>query len=769
MVHYYEPANPWVLNRRTNLIDVFQSLQKTKLPVILVEDDNTVFGVLSSGDISRYFSTNPEISIDKANAEEIANTLPVLAHINDGYETIEAFLREEKIKILPLIDANRKLTKVASDEEAYLNLNNKIVKCGGTPYLIAEIGVNHNGSIDEAFSLISSAAQSGCDAVKFQHRSEKLYNKKLLDSFDLGTQYIISQIDKTRFFIDDLKKCIDFSKNNNLDVIITPFDNFALDEITTFEDDLVAYKIASCDLTNLPLLEEVIKRGKSLIASTGMSFEREIIQTSEFLKKSWINHAFLHCNSTYPCPIEDVKLDYINRLKEITNTVVGYSSHDGKVFIPQASIAYGAAILEFHITKNQNLEGTDHLASIPVNHLADFVSNVHQIYKATGNSAPRKPSQGEIANRQTLGKSLAFNKELKKGHIVTEDDFLLISPGHGKSYTQRFKYVGKKLINDCGQFTYVKDELFVDDKKPSLYSELSNAYQTLKDNGYITGIPVRYHDFNQFFQLFNPPMVEFHMSDRDISLNIKNFLKRKYKNVDLIVHAIEQYEDGFILDFASNDYKIVERSFYEINRLIEHLEELRKYFKDTDKIPLVINMGGFTRENFVDLKEKAEILERALANFNKLLNLYPRYDFLPQTMPPFPWHQGGRSYHNLLVDKNNINNFISNTKCKICLDVSHSALASYYLEENFFELTKDLGKYVKHIHLSDAIGNSQEGLDIGEGGIDFLKFHKTISSDNKTIFLIPEIWQGHLNNGYKFANSIIKFSKIVKNCNCNFE
>ena len=114
MVHYYEPANPWVLNRRTNLIDVFQSLQKTKLPVILVEDDNTVFGVLSSGDISRYFSNNPEISIDKANAVDIANTLPVLAHINDGYETIEAFLREEKIKILPLIDANRKLTKVAS-------------------------------------------------------------------------------------------------------------------------------------------------------------------------------------------------------------------------------------------------------------------------------------------------------------------------------------------------------------------------------------------------------------------------------------------------------------------------------------------------------------------------------------------------------------------------------------------------------------------------------------------------------------------------------
>ena len=146
MVHYYEPAKPWVLNRKTNLIEVFQALQKSKLPVILVEDDFTVFGVLSSGDIGRFFSANPDLSVDKADVDQIANKLPVIAHINDGYETIEAFLRREKIKILPLIDGNRVLTKVASDEEAYLNLNNKIVKCGGRPYLIAEIGVNHNGS-----------------------------------------------------------------------------------------------------------------------------------------------------------------------------------------------------------------------------------------------------------------------------------------------------------------------------------------------------------------------------------------------------------------------------------------------------------------------------------------------------------------------------------------------------------------------------------------------------------------------------------------------
>lgn len=769
MVHYYEPANPWVLNRKTNLFEVFQSLQKTKLPVILVEDDNTVFGVLSSGDIGRFFSANQNVPIDKTKAEQIANTLPVMAHINDGYETIEAFLRREKIKILPLIDSNRKLTKVASDEEAFLNLNNKIVKCGGKPYLIAEIGVNHNGSIDEAFALIKAAAKSGCDAVKFQHRSDKLYNTNLLDSFDLGTQYIISQIDKTKLSIDDLKRCVEYSKDIDLDVIITPFDKFALDEISIFDDTLVAYKIASCDLTNIPLIKEVIQRGKSIIASTGMCFEREIIQTSDFLKKSWVNHAFLHCNSTYPCPVEDVNLAYINRLKEITNTVVGYSSHDGKEFVPQASVTFGAAIVEFHITKNHSLEGTDHLASIQVENLSKFVSNIYQIYEAIGNSAPRKPSQGEVANRLTLGKSLAFNRDLKKNHILTENDFVLISPGHGKNYNQRYKYIGKKLIKECSQFSYIKDELFQDEKKPFLFSELKIAYKKLRENGYITGIPVRYHDFNKFFEIFGPPMVEFHMSDRDISLDTKNYLKRSYKNVDLIVHAIEQYEDGFILDLASNDLKIVERSYREISRLIKHIDELRKFFKDTEKVPLVINIGGFSRKNFVNSNEKNEIFKRAIFAFKQISKLYPKYDFLPQTMPPFPWHQGGRSYHNLLVDKNNIMNFIDRTKCKICLDLSHTALASYYLEENFFDFLSDIAKDVRHIHLSDAIGNSQEGLDIGEGSIDFLKFHKRIYKKKKNIFLIPEIWQGHLNDGFKFANSIIKYSKIVSKKDGSYE
>ncbi len=768
MVHYYEPAKPWVLNRKTNLIEVFQALQKSKLPVILVEDDFTVFGVLSSGDIGRFFSANPDLSVDKAEVEQIANKLPVIAHINDGYETIEAFLRREKIKILPLIDGDRVLTKVASDEEAYLNLNNKIVKCGGRPYLIAEIGVNHNGSLDEAFLLIKSAAESGCDAVKFQHRSNELYNKKLLDSFDLGTQYIISQIEKTKLTLNELKDCVVYSRDLGLDVIITPFDNLALSEIKEFEQLLVAYKIASCDLTNYPLLEAVIREGKSIILSTGMSYEREIIQTNEFLKRRWINNAFLHCNSTYPCPAEDVKLSYIKRIRELTNTVVGYSSHDGKGFIPQAAITFGAAILEFHITKDHNKEGTDHLASIQIENLGRFVSNVHETYMAIGNSAPRKPSQGEMANRQTLGKSLAISRDLKKNYVLTESDLILISPGYGKNYDQRFQYIGKKLLTNCSKFTYLKDELFQNDSDSALlYEELKFAFDNLKKNGYIPGIPVRYHDFNRLMKLFNPPMVEFHMSDRDLSLDIKKFVRRNFKNLYLLVHAIEQYEDGFILDFASLDEEIVERSFREIERLIKHLDVLRKYFKDVEQIPIVINLGGFSKKKFLNSENKNKALDKVIISFNKLKKLYPYYEFLPQTMPPFPWHQGGRSYHNLLVDKENIKEFISRTESDICLDVSHSALGSFFLEKSFLQFCSDLNTYVKHIHLSDAMGNSEEGLEIGEGSIDFRKFHQIVTKKNKSIFLIPEIWQGHLNDGRKFANSLIKYNNIIQNININ--
>ena len=761
MVHFYNPSPPLILDRKTNLIEVFQSLQKTKLPVILLEKDLTVYGVLSSGDIGRYFLNKPNISFDQAKAEEIANRQPEIAHINDDFETIASLLKKDKITLLPLVDEKRILKKIASYEKAFLDLNGVIVTSGAIPYLIAEIGVNHNGDLNEAFFLINEASKSGCNAVKFQHRSNILYDKEQIDTFDLGTQYIVSQIDKTSLSIKDLIKCIKESHKKNLDVIVTPFDQKALKELYSINHLITAFKIASCDLGNLPLIQKVIETGKSIILSTGMSYEREILETSNFLMKNWANHAFLHCNSTYPSPNEDVRLSYIKRIESLTNTVVGYSSHDGNSKIPLASIMQGASIIEFHITRSQNNIGTDHLASIPVSELEEFVKDSKLLFNAIGNPTPRKPTQGELANKQSLGKSLALNRDFKKGEIIKEEDLILISPNIGIKYENRQEIIGKKLLNNQKGLTIVKRELFEKPKFNFKKSELTKAYKKLSELGYIPGIPVRYHDVEKFISNFNPPMIEFHMSDRDLNLIMTKYIKNTYEHIDLIIHAIEQYEDGFILNFSSEDESIIKRSFQEIDRLTNNIDDLRNYFKPAEKIPIVINLGGFSQKEFLPAKDKLIIFNRTLKAVKELKNRFKNYDFLPQTMPPFPWHQGGRSYHNLLVQGENIRDMAKKGNFNICFDVSHTSMACYFHSEDFYENIRNLSHKIKHIHLSDARGNSEERLEVGDGSIDFKKFHKSIMIDGNKKFILPEIWQGHLNNGFKFASSLIRYSEIL--------
>ena len=156
-----------------------------------------------------------------------------------------------------------------------------------------------------------------------------------------------------------------------------------------------------------------------------MSHERDICATSDLMRSFFLDHAFLHCHSTYLLP-SDVNLRYHTRLKSLTRTVVGYSSHDGNASIPLASIALGASILEFHITRDRNTAGTDHRASLgelP----GDFVHSCRIVDQALGTDQPRIPSQGEIANFQALGKSFALKTSKEAGHILTTDDLVLVS------------------------------------------------------------------------------------------------------------------------------------------------------------------------------------------------------------------------------------------------------------------------------------------------------------------------------------------------------
>lgn len=728
-------------------------------PLIVLNNDKTLFGIISNGDIAKYLSLNPLKEINSICAFDIANQHPITGNISDKFETIEAYLSQDKIRLLPLLDNNRFVKKIITRENPCLQIGNYIISDETKPYLIAEIGVNHNGSLDEAFFLIESAANAGCNAVKFQFRSKNLYNSELLNTYDLGTQYIISEIERTYLNINDLHKCFLKSQDLELDFIVTPFDENALEKLTNSNIKCSALKIASCDLTNLDLIKSCISKDLPLILSTGMSYEREIIRASLLLKSFFAEHAFLHCNSTYPAPLEDANLKYIERLKGFTKTIIGYSSHDGNLLTPLTSISCGARIIEFHITRNKNSIGTDHRASLEVADIKELVSASANIFSSLGNNMPRVPSQGELANKISLGKSYALKKSKKKGYVILKEDLILISPGSGFNPESQDKLIGKKLLNDVSLNQIIKDN----DINKFQFNEINSLEKSLvnlESFGYKVGIPVRYHDFKFLNSAFKTNMIEFHMSDRDISLNPNDFLDQKY-NIDLIVHAVEQFEDGFIFDFGSNDKSIVNRSHNEIYRLCEHINKLRKFFKDKKQIPVVINLGGFSEYKFMEEITYRSCLERVCLELDKINNRYAEFKFIPQTMPPFPWHQGGRSFHNVLTNIEKIKDFIQISNNDICLDISHSALSCIHYKQDLMSLINCLKNRIFHIHLADAKGSNSEGLEIGSGSLDFKEIHRRLFSKQNSYYLIPEIWQGHLNNGKPFAQSIIRFYDLI--------
>ena len=760
MVAFHSPNEPFVINESSKLKDALIQLKTTKgFPLVVIDNNNNLTGILSSGDIARYLEKQDKFNINYCRVIEIANKNPLLAHSSDNIETVKEYLSSSLIRTLPIVDYKRKLVKIVTNSKPTIEIDSVIIGDENQPFIIAEIGVNHNGKKEEAKYLIDQASDAKFNAVKFQHRSENLYNRQNINTFDLGTQYIISEIDRTKLSIEDLKECSEYAKEKKLSLIITPFDIDALKELEPMMDGISALKIASCDLMNHELINACIEKNKPLILSTGMSYEHEIMATSQLLLSRMCEHAFLHCCSTYPAPVEDINLKYIDRLFDITEGVIGYSSHDGKGLIPCLAIAKGADLIEVHITRTHSQKGTDHKASITVNNLNNFIDICRESYLARGHAKPRKPSQGELSNKLSLGKSLALNTDKKDGDIINMEDLILVSPGTGYQPNETLKVIGKKLIKEKkrGNLLTVYD---IDSNESIEIPNMISITNNLKEKGYEVGIPVRYHDVKDLSKIYNFSMYEFHMSDRDLRLEPANFLDKRFQDRKMIIHAIEQFEDGFIFDLASSDQTIIERSLKEVERLNNHIEKMKIYFKNK-RIPVVINIGGHSNYSFDSKKEASKKLKNAIKNLELISKKYPLLEFLPQTMPPYPWHQGGRSYHNILTNYDYIEAFLSLSEASICLDISHTYLSANYWDENFLDYIKLLANRIKHIHLADARGINGEGLEVGDGTINFLELHKAIKYKKNKSYLIPEIWQGHLNKGTKFFNALNRFNEII--------
>ena len=304
-------------------------------------------------------------------------------------------------------------------------------------FIIAEAGVNHNGSIKLAKELIAVAAKSGADAIKFQtFKTENLvsknaekaeYQKRTTDA--LESQF--DMIKKLELDKDAHIELMEYSQEKNIMFLSTPFDLDSIDLLNNL--GLQIFKIPSGEITNLPYLRHIGSLDKKLVLSTGMSTLKEIENALNILIEAGSNKesiTILHANTMYPTPMEDVNLNAMITIQREFDIAVGYSDHTLGIEVDIAAVAMGASIIEKHFTLDQSMAGPDHAASLEPKELKSMVLAIRNIEIALG-SDEKKPSRSEGLNISVVRKSIVANKEIKQGDLLTEKNISVKRPGNG--------------------------------------------------------------------------------------------------------------------------------------------------------------------------------------------------------------------------------------------------------------------------------------------------------------------------------------------------
>ncbi|MEH6689093.1 MAG: N-acetylneuraminate synthase [Halopseudomonas sabulinigri] len=329
-----------------------------------------------------------------------------------------------------------------------------------TTYIIAEAGVNHNGSLAMAKQLIDVASDAGVDAVKFQtFKADKLvsksaqkadYQKQTTDAEE-SQHEMIRKLELDRVAHLEL---IAYCKVKDIEFLSTPFDHDSIELLHGL--GLTTFKVASGEITNLPYLRHIGSLDKHVILSTGMANLGEVEAAIQILTEAGthrVNISILHANTEYPTPMQDVNLKSMQMLGQAFNLSYGYSDHTNGIEVPIAAVALGASVIEKHFTLDRTLPGPDHKASLEPDELIAMVSAIRNIEMALG-SPVKQPSPSEAKNKSIARKSLVASTIIRQGDTFTESNLTVKRPGTGISPLRWDEIIGTKAQRD-----YEEDEL----------------------------------------------------------------------------------------------------------------------------------------------------------------------------------------------------------------------------------------------------------------------------------------------------------------------
>ncbi|MBA4369360.1 MAG: N-acetylneuraminate synthase [Desulfobacterium sp.] len=328
-------------------------------------------------------------------------------------------------------------------------------------FIIAEAGVNHNGSLEMAFQMIEIAVAAGADAVKFQtFKAERMVSvvAPKADYQKETTGLEESQLEMVKKMeLDEAAhtKLYQHCQQKGIQFLSAPFDLESIDLLIRLGVD--TFKIPSGEITNLPYLRKIGGLKKRLILSTGMADLGEIEDALDVLTESGTpleNITVLHCNTEYPTPFEDVNLKAMLTIRNAFPMLdVGYSDHTNGIELPIAAVAMGASVIEKHFTMDRNLPGPDHRASLEPNELASMIICIRNIERALG-TGKKKPSSSEIKNKSIARKSIVAAIPIKKGEKFTEENITAKRPATGINPMRWDEIIGREATK-----SYMRDEL----------------------------------------------------------------------------------------------------------------------------------------------------------------------------------------------------------------------------------------------------------------------------------------------------------------------
>ncbi len=601
------------------------------------------------------------------------------------------------------------------------------------PRIIAELGINHDGSETNARFLIDAAAKAGAWGIKFQYRN--LANTYVDGANQIGDEILRKEIVRNYLTPEQILNLCEHSIQLGVKPGISFFTPEDTDDFGSDIEIFDFFKIPSVEFTNARLVERIESFGKAGLISTGAYTEAVIAKTLEKLdREKWIP---LHCVSNYPVALTSPKLGYLKHLERLWGAPVGYSSHDDHWETCLLALQLGAQIIERHITADKTAEGLDHSSSSTPDEferLVLFAENMDLILSGDGT---RIPNQGELLNLQNLGRSYYAKANISEGDAVTPDKLQLRSPRTGLGQEEIDGLIGRPAVRPLYPGDVVDKSTF--ELPPALDDEVLIF---ARDNK--LSLPVRFHDFENLEQRFPIGRFEFHLSFGDIE-KIEN-APTLGKGNQYSIHLPDYVSSTLLMDPFSPDHSQQTAS----RKIIDRTADFAKKLQDLtgSDVPVV---GSFSvvhgnLESFFD--QHAYLIEGHRSR---------GVSILPQWLPPVAWYFGGAVR---LEAMNNVADIqqIKRLSLPICMDVCHLCMGDKVFDFKAADVVKDLAPYTQHVHIADAGGYDGEGLPFGEGDPENMDAMSAAMSLD--CIKVIEVWQGHLHGGAGFAKALVDLKRL---------